>query len=145
MRLRLASPTIALAIVVLLLGGAALAKTFGPEPTAVSAAHAGANGPSGSPAISGDNRKVRYVAFHSFASNLVRGDSNGKLDVFLWARATRKIVRASVTNRGKQANGASANPALDGSVQRAPRCVAFQSQATNLAAADRDSQWDIFV
>jgi Tol biopolymer transport system component len=54
-------------------------------------------------------------------------------------------VRASVTRRGGQANGASATPAIDGSVQRAPRCVAFQSQASNLVPADRDHQWDIYV
>jgi hypothetical protein len=122
----------------------AVAKEFGPEPVAVSSIH-GANGPSGSPAISGDNRVARYVAFHSFASNLTGGDTNGALDVFLYNRLNRKISRVSVAGRGRQANGASANPAIDGSVQRAPRCVAFQSQATNLAPGDRGRDWDIYV
>jgi hypothetical protein len=139
---RFAYPLAVLAV--LLLGGTATARIFGPEPVAVSSEH-GANGPSGSPAISGDNRVVRFVAFHSFASNLVRGDSNGKLDVFLYNRKTRKITRVSVSKHGQQANGASADPAIDGSVQRAPRCVAFQSQATNLAPGDHDTQWDIYV
>jgi Tol biopolymer transport system component len=123
-------------------GAAALAGTFGAEPVALSAS---ARAPSGSPAISGDNRSVRYVAFHSFASNLTAGDSNGALDVFLYNRRTRKMSRASVSGGGRQANGASANPAIDGSVQRGPRCVAFQSQATNLAPGDRDRSWDIYV
>jgi hypothetical protein len=131
--------------VVLVFAAAALGRTFGPEPVAVSASSRGANGPSGSPAISGDNRVVRYVAFHSFASDLTPGDTNGALDVFLYTRATRKLSRVSLTNKGRQANGASANAALDGSVQRAPRCVAFQSQATNLSPADRDRSWDIYV
>ena len=118
------------------------ARTFGAEPVAVSS---GTHAPSGSPAISGDNRVARYVAFHSYASNLVGGDTNGVLDVFVYNRLSRRIVRASVSSRGQQANGPSANPALDGSVQRAPRCVAFQSQATNLAPGDRDRSWDIYV
>jgi Tol biopolymer transport system component len=131
--------------VVLVFAAAALGRTFGPEPVAVSASSRGANGPSGSPAISGDNRVVRYVAFHSFASDLAPGDTNGALDVFLYTRATRKLSRVSVTNAGRQANGASANAAIDGSVQRGPRCVAFQSQATNLSPADRDRSWDVYV
>jgi Tol biopolymer transport system component len=122
------------------------AGIFGPEPQAVSSsANRAANAPSGSPSISGDNRVVRYVAFHSFASNLTPGDTNGALDVFLYSRTTKAMNRVSVTDNGRQANGASGNPALDGSVQRAPRCVAFQSQATNLAAGDRDRSWDIYV
>jgi hypothetical protein len=132
-------------VTVLALAATALGRTFGPEPVAVSASNRGANGPSGSPAISGDNRVVRYVAFHSFASDLTPGDTNGALDVFLYTRATHKMARVSVTNNGRQANGASGNPAIDGSVQRAPRCVAFQSQATNLSPADHDRSWDIYV
>src|SRR6478609_9557313 len=87
--------------------GSAIAKTFGGEPVAVSS---GTHAPSGSPAISGDNRVARYVAFHSYASNLVRGDTNGTLDVFVYARATGALTRASVSSRGRQANGPSANP-----------------------------------
>src|SRR5947208_6235077 len=121
---------------------AVLARTFGAEPVAVSA---GTHAPSGSPAISGDNRVARYVAFHSYASNLVPGDTNGMLDVFVYRRLGGGIVRASVSSRGAQANGPSANPAVDGSVQRAPRCVAFQSQATNLVPGDHDGRWDIYV
>ena len=120
----------------------ALARTFGAEPVAVSS---GAHAPSGGPTISGDNRHPRYVAFHSYASNLVRGDTNGALDVFVYRRHGGGITRASVSSQGRQANGASASPALDGSVQRAPHCVAFQSQATNLAPGDRDHRWDIYV
>jgi hypothetical protein len=134
------------ALTILASTAVALGKTFGADPFAVSAARSsGANGPSGSSAISGDNRVVRYVAFHSFASNLVPGDTNGKLDVFVYTRATRTLERVSVSSRGQQANGASADPALDGSVQRAPHCVAFQSQATNLSPADPTPDWDIFV
>src|SRR3954465_1839859 len=95
---------------------------FGPEPVAVSSR---ANAPSGSPSISGDNRVVRYVAFNSFATDLVPGDTNGAGDVFLYSRLSGKLSRASVGSRGAQANGDSSNAAVDGSVQNAPRCVAF--------------------
>jgi hypothetical protein len=140
------APLAAITCAMLLLAATALARTFGAEPVAVSSsATRAANGPSGSPAISGDNRVVRYVAFHSFASNLVPGDTNGTQDVFVYTRATRKLIRVSVAGSGRQANGPSANPSIDGSVQRAPHCVAFQSQATNLAPGDHDPSWDIYV
>ena len=46
---------------------------------------------------------------------------------------------------GRQANGASLNPSIDGSVARAAKCVAFQSQATNLSSADTTADWDVYV
>jgi hypothetical protein len=135
-----------LALAILVAAAAALARTFGAEPVAVSSsAQRAANAASGSPAISGDNRVARYVAFHSFATNLVPGDTNGAPDVFLYTRSTGKLARVSVSTSGAQANGPSADPALDGSVQRAPHCVAFQSQATNLSPGDHDRNWDVYV
>ena len=130
------------ALAALAVATTALGGIFGPEPVAVSSR---ANAPSGSPAISGDNRVVRYVAFNSFATDLVPGDTNGAGDVFLYNRINRNLSRVSVTQRSGQANGDSSNAALDGSVQRAPRCVAFQSVASNLSPADRDRTPDIFV
>jgi hypothetical protein len=132
----------ATALTVLVAATAASARIFGPEPTAVSSR---ANAPSGSPSISGDNRVVRYVAFNSFASNLVPRDTNGAGDIFLYTRASRQISRVSVASGGAPANGDSSNAALDGSVQHAPRCVAFQSVASNLSPADRDRTPDIYV
>src|SRR2546423_6774286 len=120
----------------------ALARTFGAEAVAVSS---GAHAQSGGPTISGDNRNARYVAFHPLPSSLVRGYTNGALDVFVLDRRRGGIARASVSSGGREANAASANPALDGSVQHAPHCVAFQSQATNLPPGDRDSSWDVYV
>jgi hypothetical protein len=132
----------ATAVTILVFATTAAGRIFGPEPVAVSSR---ANAPSGSPAISGDNRVVRYVAFNSFATDLVPGDTNGAGDVFLYTRATKKTSRVSVSSSGQQANGDSSNAAIDGSVQRAPRCVAFQSVASNLSPADRDRTPDIFV
>jgi len=67
---------------------AAPAQIFGtpPIPISVGPHGEGANGPSGHATISGDDRKARYVAFDSAASNLVGGDTNGRTDVFVWSR-----------------------------------------------------------
>lgn len=137
------------------------ARIFGTKPIPISVGpHGeGANGPSGHATISGDDRKARYVAFDSAASNLVGNDRNGRWDVFVWsrphgraglrlsapARPSGRLVRASVSSREVQGNGDSTNPSLDGSMHSKPRCVAFQSTSSNLAPADRDSVWDVFV
>jgi len=134
------------------------AAIFGTNPLAISLnPGAGApNGPSAHPAVSGDNRKTRYAAFDSAATNLVAGDSNGQPDVFVWSRPRGAaglrltapggtLRRASVSSSGAQANGASTNPSLDGSTRTTGHCVAFQSTASNLAAGDGDATPDIFV
>jgi Tol biopolymer transport system component len=97
-----------------------------------------ANGHSGSPAISADGR---YVAFHSAATNLVLGDTNGSEDIFVHDRVTAETARVSVSTGGGQANGGSASPAIsaDG------RYVAFHSWATNLVPGDTNGVDDIFV
>lgn len=60
----------------------------------VSVALAGAptNGDSNKPSISDNGR---YVAFHSFATNLVAGDINGVADVYLFDRDTGTTQRVS--------------------------------------------------
>jgi hypothetical protein len=140
---------------------AASARIFGtaPIPISVGPHGEGANGPSGHATISGDDRKARKVAFDSAASNLVGGDTNGRMDVFVWsrphgragirlnrpARPSGDLVRASVSSGEVQGNGDSVNPSLDGSMHSKPRCVAFQSTSTNLAPGDADPVWDVFV
>lgn len=144
----------------------ASAAIFGSDPIPISVGPQGqaGNGPSGGATVSGDNRRGTLAGFHSEASNLVPGDTNGVADVFVWsrprgragltltaaARPAGALQRVSVAGRGAQANGASLNPSLDGALApgdraRAPRCVAFESRASNLAGSDRDSRADIFV
>ena len=53
------------------------------------------------PAVSDDGR---YIAFESFASNLVPGDTNGLWDVFVHDRDTGFMERLSVATDGTQAN-----------------------------------------
>lgn len=101
----------------------------------VSVGHDGnlANGPSYSPVISGDGR---FIAFASAADNLVSGDTNGTLDIFLHDGLSGQIERVSIASNGGgentqspiQANGLAWRPTLGGY----GRYVAFESTATNL-------------
>jgi Tol biopolymer transport system component len=84
----------------------------------------------------------RYIAFHSAASNLVRGDTNRVFDIFVRDRKTGQTLRVSVSNRGRQANAESFGPA---SISPDGRYVAFGSLATNLVAGDDNDITDVFV
>jgi Tol biopolymer transport system component len=108
------------------------------ERVSVSSSGAQANGTSYNPSISADGR---YVTFHSNASNLVPGDSNGKDDVFLHDRLTGSTGRVSVTYRGEQVWEHSQQPVLsaDG------RFIAFQSWASGLVPGDTNIFSDVFV
>ena len=90
------------------------------------------------PSLSADGR---YVAFHSFAPNLVAFDRNGAQDAFVHDRVTGKTIMVSVDSMGLQGNSDSRRPALsaDG------RYVAFESDSTNLAALDLNRAPDVFV
>jgi Tol biopolymer transport system component/lysophospholipase L1-like esterase len=85
----------------------------------------------------------RYVGFESWATNLVTGDTNGALDVFLRDLQTNETTRVSVTTDGVQGNSHSYyKPAFsaDG------RYVAFTSVATNLEAGETNTfRYQIFV
>ena len=96
-----------------------------------------ANGSSYSPAISADGR---YVAFYSYASNLVTGDT-GNVDIFVKDTLTGVTTRVNTDSAGGEGNGFSTNPALsaDG------RYVAFNSAATNLVAGDLNALEDVFI
>jgi hypothetical protein len=93
------------------------------------------------PALSADGR---FVAFVSWASNLVPGDTNDEEDVFVRDRRTGKTERVSLGPNGIQGNGDSGGiytPALstDG------RFVAFDSEASNLVPGDTNNWQDVFV
>jgi Tol biopolymer transport system component len=90
------------------------------------------------PSISGDGR---YVAFFSGASNLVRGDTNSRFDVFVRDRQTGTTRRVSVGPNGSQGNRVSGWPSISGDGQY----VAFQSNASNLVPGDANNTYDLFV
>lgn len=88
--------------------------------------------------VSGDGR---FVVYHSAASNLASGDSNGLSDVFLWNRITKTTQCISVLPSGVAASGDSAGGSLsfDGSF------VAFSSAAPDLISGDNNGDWDLFL
>ncbi len=95
----------------------------------------------------------RYIAFQSVDNNLVAGDTNGTIDIFVHDRDTDEdgvfdevgnieTVRVSVASDGSQALGGNSTMptiSLNG------RFVAFQSVATNLVAGDTNGSTDVFV
>lgn len=98
-----------------------------------------------SPAISADGN---VVAFASAATNLVPGDTNGAIDIFVCTRnrddgtfANGTLERVSLSSEGIQGNADSIVPAISGS-----GCfVAYKSEADNLVAGDRNHAVDVFV
>jgi Tol biopolymer transport system component len=90
------------------------------------------------PRLSSDGR---WVAFHSDATNLVPGDTNGFGDIFVHDRESASTVRASVSSDGRQAALPCLVPALSGD----GRVVAFQSRAANLVPGAGGPIQDIFV
>ncbi|MFN0009508.1 MAG: TolB family protein [Planctomycetota bacterium] len=109
----------------------------------VSLTSAGAQGThhsNGLPAISSDGR---YVAFGSFAANLVPGDSNGTTDMFIRDRQLGTTERVSVGPGAAQANDWSLGDAP--SISSDGRFVAFESDASNLVSGDTNGVDDIFV
>ncbi|MGH9862841.1 MAG: putative Ig domain-containing protein [Candidatus Acidiferrales bacterium] len=100
-----------------------------------------ANSDSGTPAVSGEGR---FVAFTSFADNLVAGDTNNFADVFIRDRVCQNTVRVSVPGGAGQAvGGQSFSPALS-SVSSGMLFVAYVSDAVSLSPVLSATPADIF-
>ena len=97
-----------------------------------------ANGRSEGSSISADGR---LVAFRSFATNLVAGDTNGLADAFVRDWARRVTERVNVSSWGAQANRETFRPMLSGDGRR----VGFRSRATDLVPGDTNEALDAFV
>ena len=95
------------------------------------------NSTSSIPSLSFDGR---YVAFYSMATNLVAGDNNGKVDIFIFDRQTRVTRLVSKTVDGVQSNGDSTHPTISGN----GRYVVFNSDASNLVPGDTNGLSDFF-
>jgi Tol biopolymer transport system component len=119
------------------LAGAAVVALAGAQAGAVEAGAGAANGWSTAPAVSADGR---FIAFVSGAPNLVPGDTNGAVDVFVrdWLAGTTE--RVSVSSGGEQGNGLSGASGV--AISADGRFVAFESLASNL---DTNTASDIFV
>jgi Tol biopolymer transport system component len=83
----------------------------------------------------------RFVAFSSYASNLVPGGTNSHEVVFVRDLQSGVTSLLSVALDGGPANGDSGTPAIsaDG------RYVAFESDATDLVRGDTNESRDVFV
>jgi Tol biopolymer transport system component len=111
------------------------------ERVSVDSAGKQANSSSSRATISADGN---VVAFWSHASNLVAGDTNNALDLFVHDRVSGSTTRVNVDASGKQSIGPntySARPSLskDGSV------VVFESDGPDLVAGDTNGKSDVFV
>ena len=108
--------------------------------TRVSVASDGTEGEATSqhPAISADGR---YVAFTSWAANLVDDDTNELADVFVHDRDTGTTTRVSVASDGTEGDSTSLYTAINAD----GRYVAFSSLASNLVPGDTNGTLDVFV
>lgn len=106
----------------------------------VSVSSTGAQGDSSSftPSISADGR---FVAFASFATNLVAGDTNGNVDIFVRDRASATTERVSLSTAGIQGNDRSDVPSISADGTR----VAFESYASTLVRKDTNGFQDVFL
>ena len=95
------------------------------------------NDSSNNPAVSADGRRI---AFESYASNLVVGDTNNRLDVFVRFDDS-STIRVSESSAGAQANHHSQTPVISAN----GRYVAFASEATNLVSGDTNGFADVFL
>lgn len=96
------------------------------------------NGISKAPVISADGR---YIAFQSFANNLIEGDMNAFCDIFVYDRIEDNITRVSVNSAGVEANAGSYYPSISGD----GRYIAFYTTATNLANTAGLGNNDVYV
>ncbi len=96
-----------------------------------------ANGSSGGLGLSGDGR---YRLFDSSATNLIAGDTNGKIDIFVRDHHLHTTIRCSVSTTGAQGSGRSSG----GAIAENTLYVAFLSSSTNLTPADTNGRIDIF-
>src|SRR6476661_3251922 len=83
----------------------------------------------------------RFVAFESFASNIVPGDTNNTSDIFVRDVLTNTTTRVSVDAAGNQGNFLSGSASISGD----GRFVAFGSNSSNLVPGDPNNRDEIFV
>lgn len=83
----------------------------------------------------------RFVAYESSATNLVSGDTNNVMDVFVRDRQSGTTERISVSSAGVQGLMSSYSPSISGD----GRYIAFSSDAETLVPYDTNAVEDVFV
>lgn len=96
------------------------------------------------PGISADGR---HVAFSSFESAFVAGDTNDVSDVFMHDIDKNKTIRVSVATGGRQSekDSFSRHPLAGAPISGDGRFIAFQSNDGTLVEGDTNGAPDIFV
>lgn len=89
------------------------------------------------PSISANGR---YVVFQSLAANLLPGDKDKKIDVFLKDLRTGTLRQLSRGLAGEPSNGSSANPVITPNA----RFVVFASTSSNLSPEDPKHDMSIY-
>jgi ELWxxDGT repeat protein len=113
-------------------------ETGGIVRISVAADGAQADAESDGPVFSPDGR---YLAFRSFATDLVPNDRNLAYDLFVKDLETGAVTRISTAAGNREANGGSYSPVFSADGTQ----VLFQSFASNLAATDGQRQADIYL
>lgn len=108
--------------------------------TRVSVSSAGAEG-NGQAELAAISKDGEWVAFASWASNLVPGDANDKSDLFRYQRATGTVELMTRSSEGAQGDSGVLWPRIsgDGSV------LIVESYASNLVPGDDNATGDVFV
>jgi hypothetical protein len=86
----------------------------------------------------------RYVAFHSYAEDIVDGGPStfdSYPSIFVWDRNTDTVEDISVSDLAVDGNATSEYPKISGD----GRYVAFYSESTNLVSGDTNGVGDIFL
>ncbi|MFK8113000.1 MAG: S8 family serine peptidase, partial [Rubripirellula sp.] len=91
-----------------------------------------------SPSISADGR---FVAFVSFANDLVANDTNSNQDVFVYDRDQDSFELISVQSDGTLVTGTHRSPSISANGQY----VVFESSSTTLVPNDNNSEIDVFI
>ncbi len=89
------------------------------------------------PRFSGDGR---YLMYGTFADNLVFGDNNDNLDVYIFDRFTGDLERIDPTFDGQEPNGFVSS----GGISHDGQLIAFETSADNFAADDTNNRNDIY-
>jgi Tol biopolymer transport system component len=92
----------------------------------------------GAPSVSQDGR---FIAFESFADDLVAGDTNTSADIFVIDTVTGDIERVSVATDGTESDAGSFSP----SISADGRYIAFWSFSDALDIGDNNGSSDVFL
>ena len=84
----------------------------------------------------------RFAVFRSYADNLVGGDTNAVIDVFVRDLARGQTIRVSMSSAGEQANE---RPLILPCISGDGRRVVFGSLASNLVGGDTNRRADVFL